>query len=314
MEKLALALVYASRRLCRYFHGHPINVLTNYKILNVLRKPKLSGQLEKWAIDLGEHTLQYKPRPTIKDQILADFIAEVPTEKEDECKAEEEPTAIPEENETWMLFTDGASNDEGSWAGLKLLTNLVDSMLIASQVNGSYEAKDEVMASYFEKTRQLTQKFKSCNGKHIKRSENKSADALSKLATTSFKHLEKEVRVETLAEPSAPPRQVCITQNLEGSWMTPIKAYLAEGILLQQKAEAQKVKHKALQYQLRDGILYRRPFIGPLLHCVDAEDASYLIREIHEGICGLHARPRMVVAKITNAGYYWPDIHTDAVK
>ncbi|XP_076919719.1 uncharacterized protein LOC143580638 [Bidens hawaiensis] len=164
-------------------------------------------------------------------------------------------------------------------------------MLIASQVNGSYEAKDEVIASYLVQARQLIQNFKSCKVKHIKRSENKSADALSKLAATSFEHLEKEVGVETLAEPSVPPRKVCITQNAEESWITPIKEYLAEGLLPQEEVEAQKIRHKTLQYKMKGGILYRRSFIWPLLRCVDADDAAYLIREIHEGIYGLNAGP-----------------------
>ncbi|XP_076887304.1 uncharacterized protein LOC143537412 [Bidens hawaiensis] len=96
--------------------------------------------------------------------------------------------------------------------------------------------------------------------------------------------------------------------------MTPIKAYLSSGALPAGKAEARKIKHKALNYQLTDGILYRRSFLGPLLRCVDAEDANYLIWKIHEGICGLHAGPRMTVAKIMNAGYYWPGMHLDAVQ
>ena len=50
MEKLVLSLVHASRRLRRYFQGHPINVLTDYRINHVLRKPELSGRLAKWAI------------------------------------------------------------------------------------------------------------------------------------------------------------------------------------------------------------------------------------------------------------------------
>ncbi|XP_076913616.1 uncharacterized protein LOC143572309 [Bidens hawaiensis] len=96
--------------------------------------------------------------------------------------------------------------------------------------------------------------------------------------------------------------------------MTPILAYLTSGILPEEKAAAGKIRHKALNYQVQDGILYRRSFLGPFLRCVDAEDASYMIREIHEGICGLHAGPRMVVAKLMNAGYYWPGMHMDAVK
>ncbi|XP_076937058.1 uncharacterized protein LOC143604479 [Bidens hawaiensis] len=96
--------------------------------------------------------------------------------------------------------------------------------------------------------------------------------------------------------------------------MTPIITYLSSGALPEGKAAARKIKHKALNYQILDGVLYRRSFLGPLLQCVDAEDANYLIREVHEGICGLHAGPRMVVAKVMNAGYYWPGMHMDAVR
>ncbi|XP_076943935.1 uncharacterized protein LOC143614361 [Bidens hawaiensis] len=91
-------------------------------------------------------------------------------------------------------------------------------------------------------------------------------------------------------------------------------AYLSSGVLPTEKAAARKIKHKALNYQMNDGVLYRRSFLGPLLRCVDAEDANYLIREVHEGICGLQAGPRMVLAKLMNAGYYWLGMHLDAVQ
>ncbi|XP_076923174.1 uncharacterized protein LOC143585195 [Bidens hawaiensis] len=177
------------------FLVHPISVSTNYKIQNVLRKPELSGRLAKWAIELGKHIIQYKPRPIIKGQILADFIAVVPSEKEDECRAQEKPNLIVEESEAWLLFTNGASNDEGSGVRLKLVSPSIqeftyairldfknannkakyeaflaglliadkfgaqhveahaDLMLIANKVNGSYEAKYKVMASYLEQAK-----------------------------------------------------------------------------------------------------------------------------------------------------------------
>ena len=122
MEKLVLSLVHTSRRLCRYFQGHPIHVLTDYRINHVLRKPELSGRLAKWAIELGEHTILYKTRPTLKGQILADFIAEVPSKKIEECKAEQEPTPSTDATQEWTLYTDEASNDEGLGAGLRLVS------------------------------------------------------------------------------------------------------------------------------------------------------------------------------------------------
>ncbi|XP_076956360.1 uncharacterized protein LOC143631482 [Bidens hawaiensis] len=290
LKKLVLALVYAASRLRRYFQGHPINVLTGYKLKNVLSKPELSGRLAKWAIELGEHSIEYKPRPAIKGQVLADFVTEVPQQKEQECLIEQQPQAPPEQGQVWSLFTDGASSSEGSGAGLrlvnpegheftyaikfdfkstnneaeyeaflaglritkklgvKLLEARVDSILIAGQINGTYEAKNDVMASYLSQARALIHQFSSFSVVHIKRSENKSADALSKLASTNFEHFAKDIRVEVLDHPSVPQNQVLVIQTGIESWMTPIKAYLSSGALPAGKAEARKIKHKALNY------------------------------------------------------------------
>ncbi|XP_076914243.1 uncharacterized protein LOC143573183 [Bidens hawaiensis] len=187
-------------------------------------------------------------------------------------------------------------------------------MLIAGQINDTYEAKNDVMASYLSQAKDLIRQFSSFNIIHIKRSENKFADALSKLASTNFEHFAKDIRVEVLDHPSVPDNQVLVIQTGVESWMTPIKAYLSSEILPTEKAGARKIKHKALNYQMNDGVLYRRSFLGPLLRCVDAEDANYLIREVHKGICGLHVGPRITVAKIMNAGYYWPGMHLDVVQ
>ncbi|XP_076881934.1 uncharacterized protein LOC143530213 [Bidens hawaiensis] len=154
--------------------------------------------------------------------------------------------------------------------------------------------------------------FITCKVKHVKRSKNKQADALCKLASVSFKHLAEDVRVEVLTNPSTIVREVCVCSTITPNWMTPIVKFLSSGTLPNKKAEARKIRHKALNYTLQNGILYRRSYLGPLLRCVDAQDTYYLLKEIHEGICGIHAGPRMVVAMIMNMGYYWPGMHIDA--
>ena len=53
LEKLALALMVTSKKLRPYFHAHPIEVLTNYPLCQVLQKLEASGRLLKWAIKLG---------------------------------------------------------------------------------------------------------------------------------------------------------------------------------------------------------------------------------------------------------------------
>ena len=44
------------------------------------------------------------------------------------------------------------------------------------------------------------------------------------------------------------------------------------------------------------------------------EDANYVLREVHEGICGNHIRVRSLVAKKPRQGYYWPIILKDVTK
>jgi hypothetical protein len=69
LERLILALVHAARRLRRYFQAHPITVLTDKPIKQILSKPEKSGRVSKWAIKLGEHEIEYKGQNSIKGQI-----------------------------------------------------------------------------------------------------------------------------------------------------------------------------------------------------------------------------------------------------
>ncbi|GKF15202.1 reverse transcriptase domain-containing protein, partial [Tanacetum coccineum] len=50
-------------------------------------------------------------------------------------------------------------------------------------------------------------------------------------------------------------------------------------------------------------------FLKPWLQCIGPRQADYVIREIHEGSCSMHARPRSVVANAIRLGYYWPTMH-----
>ena len=74
MEKLILALVQTARKLRPYFQAHTIVVPTEYPMKQVLHKPEVSGRLMKWAIELSEFDIRYKPKIAIKGQVLADFV------------------------------------------------------------------------------------------------------------------------------------------------------------------------------------------------------------------------------------------------
>ena len=76
MEKLILKLVTTARKLRPYFQAHIIEIPTEYPMKQVLHKPETSVRLMKWSIELREFDIRYKPKTSIKGQILADFIME----------------------------------------------------------------------------------------------------------------------------------------------------------------------------------------------------------------------------------------------
>ena len=76
MEKLAFALIIASRKLRHYFQADIINVLTDHPLKLEMNKLEVVGRLIQWAIGLSEFDIRYQPRNAIKAQVLADFIAE----------------------------------------------------------------------------------------------------------------------------------------------------------------------------------------------------------------------------------------------
>ena len=117
MEKLILALVAATRKLRPYFQAHTIEVPTEYPMKQVLHKPETSGRLMKWALELSEFDIRYKPKTAIKGQVLADFVMEfTPAELAEDTQA---TPNLP----VWKLSVDGAANAQGSDAGL-IMTSL----------------------------------------------------------------------------------------------------------------------------------------------------------------------------------------------
>ena len=76
MEKLILTLVTTARKLHPYFQAHTTEIPTKYPMKQMLYKPETSGRLMKWAIEMSEFDIRYKPKTAIKGQILANLVME----------------------------------------------------------------------------------------------------------------------------------------------------------------------------------------------------------------------------------------------
>ena len=65
----------------------------------------------------------------------------------------------------------------------------------------------------------------------------------------------------------------------------PLVSYLRNGMLPDGKDAARKLKVQASRFALIKDVLYKRGFSRPYLRCLDPEEADYVMREVHKGIC-----------------------------
>nr|GEY01774.1 hypothetical protein [Tanacetum cinerariifolium] len=178
---------------------------------------------------------------TLKKCTKKDFIVK---------RLEDDPPDTPMEDEEELpdpliLFTDGSSCIDGSGAGV------IITILKGVQVNGTYIAKEPGMIKYLKKVKALTSTFKEFSIKQVPRGDNKKADALIKMSSTSFAHLSKQVHVEELKEKSIDEKELLAVEEEEGrTWMTPIHEYLTEDILPKEKRKVRAIRCKARRYAI----------------------------------------------------------------
>ncbi|XP_031273552.1 uncharacterized protein LOC116132011 [Pistacia vera] len=220
LEKLALALIHACRKLRPYFQCHSIVILTSFPLKKILHKPELSDRLLQWTVELSEFDISYQPRTAVKSQALADFTPNTTTQAESEllCMNSRPPSK-------WTLLVDGSSNVNGSRFGLVLIalegdmiqraircgfkcTNneaeyealiaglslakeigakrlevKFDSQLVVSQLQGTYQAHDSKMTSNLSMVKELQAQFDEFSIVQIPRAKNSHADALANLGS-----------------------------------------------------------------------------------------------------------------------------------
>ena len=171
------------------------------------------------------------------------------------------------------------------------------------------------MIIYLKRVRELLKKFVRVQVRHVPRTDNSRADTLAKLETAPQEDLDRRVPVKHLIEPSVDINsdEVLLVMTAP-SWMDPFWDYLLNGTLLSDPNEASKLRARSARFVLLRGTLYKRGFSAPLLKCVGKEDSNYVLREVHEGICGNHIEARTLAGKTLRQGYYWPTMLKDAIE
>ncbi|GJR91245.1 reverse transcriptase domain-containing protein, partial [Tanacetum coccineum] len=103
-EGKQLPIYFVSRAL----RGPEVNYTSMEKLVLALTESSMKST--KWSIELGKYVIHYRPRVSVKGQILADFIVEHPEEDSPDTLMEVEEELL----EPWILFTDGTIKDSGT--------------------------------------------------------------------------------------------------------------------------------------------------------------------------------------------------------
>ena len=86
--------------------------------------------------------------------------------------------------------------------------------------------------------------------------------------------------------------------------MDPIWDYLVEGLLPNDPKEASKLSRGLPCSLFIEGPFISDVFFTPVLKCIAGGDIDYVLREVHEGLCGNHIEARALAGKVLRQGYY----------
>ncbi|XP_015971159.1 uncharacterized protein LOC107494633 [Arachis duranensis] len=291
-----------------------------------------------WSIELSQYDIRYEPRHAIKTQAMADFLVEVTEDPTEETDTQwrlhvdgasnqtsggagiilESPAGVVYEQSIRFEFpiSNNQAECEALLGGLALAKEVgatrleicIDSQVVTSQVNGSYQARDSLLQKYLEKVKELSKTFEEVTIRHVPREKNTRADLLSKLASTKPGEGNRSLIHGMMKEPAVTLHLL----RLSPSWLDPITSFLENGELPSDEKGAKALRREAAKYAIIQGQLFKKGLSQPLLKCLHPDQTDYVLREVHEGCCGHHIGGKALARKLIRAGYYWPSMMADS--
>jgi ribonuclease HI len=198
---------------------HPIIVVNEAPLSNILNNPSAIGCVSLWGIELSPLDITYEKRKAIKSQVLPDFTAEW---------LDLQNTGPPNLSSVWTIYFDGSKRVQGAGAGagvvlispqgdkLKYVLRMSfpqasnneaeyeallhgmkmakacratrlkifgDSNLVVQQVMNQCDAISDNMTAYRNLYYNLEGTFDGCEVSHVSRASNKEADNLANIGS-----------------------------------------------------------------------------------------------------------------------------------
>nr|XP_027075972.1 uncharacterized protein LOC113699821 [Coffea arabica] len=199
---------------------------------------------------------------------------------------------------------------------IKDLLVFSDSNLLVHQTFKEWITRDSNILPYHCSLLELANKFRSLEFWHIPRVRNVFADALATLSSM-IQHLD-----ELVIEPiqihlqEKPAHCLIVEKSFDGRpWYNDIKEFLKTGSYPPGADTTAKsfLRKLSSKFFLNEEVVYKRTSDLGLLRCVDEDEAEYLMKEVHSGVCGSHMNGHLLAKKIMRTGYFWLTMEHDCV-
>ncbi|RVW84676.1 Transposon Ty3-I Gag-Pol polyprotein [Vitis vinifera] len=301
IERLCLALVWATRRLRHYMTEYSVHLISRLDPLRYLfDRPALTGRLMRcfqsvrvWIGVLlvspqGDHIprsvrLVFRDRHPITNNIV--------------------------EYEACILDLETALE-----LGIRQMEVFGDSNLVLRQIQGDWKTRDVKLRPYHAYLELLVARFDNLRYVHLPRAQNQFADALATLASSM--DIPTDVVIRPLLIESR-PAYCCLIGEIEDQgdlpWYHHIYQFLRFGTYpeVATAKDRRALRNLATRFVICEDTLYRRSADGMLLLCLDRASADRVMREVHSGVCGPHMGRHMLARKIMRTGYFWLTMETD---
>ncbi|XP_026445407.1 uncharacterized protein LOC113346002 [Papaver somniferum] len=144
-----------------------------------------------------------------------------------------------------------------------------DSQIVIIHIEGTYSTNEPSLQKYKKLVLDLSVRIPRLSWRHIGRKDNRIADALAFIPSMLLDPVARDIKIKALLLPYIKKGEETQTdimmiddmeeekENEDLDWRTEIHSYLEKGELPMKRLEAHKLKSRATNYELRDGILHR---------------------------------------------------------
>ena len=136
-KKTCVALVWATRKLKHYVLAHKVLLISRIDPLKYLMETLVQdGKIGKWVFLLSKYDIKYVTQKFVKGRAIADHLAHCLLEAVEEIQGEFPDKDIMEiDVESWKMYFDGATNQNGSGNGVLLISPKGTHILFSGRLN-----------------------------------------------------------------------------------------------------------------------------------------------------------------------------------